>query len=277
MKGEWAGVRGESFDFRGSLLYGLALFSIIYGFSHLPSAVGVGLLLVGISTLVGFILWEIRVPNPVLDIRLFRHNRVFLFSNLATLVHYCATFGVGFLLSLYLQYIKLLSPWHAGLVLVAQPAMQALISPFAGRLSDKVEPQFVASAGMAFTSIGLICLTFLHPETGLGRIIFFLLFLGFGFGLFSSPNTNAVMSSIEGKYYGVASGIVGTMRLLGQMFSMGIVTLIFTLFLGKIHITPASLVIFLRGTRLAFLIFAFLCLLGFFASLARGKIHRFPK
>jgi len=221
MKGEWAGVTGGHFDFMGSFLYGLALFSIVYGFSHLPRAAGVGLLLVGISTAVGFLLWESRVPNPVLDIRLFRHNRAFLFSNLAALVHYCATFGVGFLLSLYLQYLKLLSPWHAGLVLVAQPAMQALISPFAGRLSDKVEPRFLASAGMASTALGLFCLAFLHPETGLGWIIFFLLFLGFGFGLFSSPNPNAVMSSIEGNYYGVASGIVGTMRLLGRCSAWG--------------------------------------------------------
>ncbi len=76
------------------------------------------------------------------------NNRVFLFSNLAALINYSATFAVTFLISLYLQYIKKLSPQAAGLVLVSQPLMQAVLSTFTGRLSDRVEPRVVSSMGM---------------------------------------------------------------------------------------------------------------------------------
>jgi len=121
--------------------------------------------------------------------------------------------------------------------------------------------------------VGLVVLTFLHEASPLGLILLPLICLGFGFALFSSPNTNAIMSSVEKKMYGVASGVVATMRLIGQMFSMAIIALIFVFFLGRVPITPEFLFPFLKSARTAFAIFAVLCFLGVFASLARGKIH----
>jgi MFS family permease len=222
---------------------------------------------------VAFALWEARTASPLLDVSLFRKNRVFALSNLAALIHYSATFAVGFLLSLYLQYIKGFTPDGAGTVLVAQPAVMALLSPFAGRLSDVIEPRVVASLGMGMTAAGLLMLTFLVPDTSLGLILAALLLLGLGFALFSSPNTNAVMGAVEKRYYGVASGILGTMRLVGQMLSMGLVMLIFALYLGKAHIRPANYHLFLAGVRTAFAVFGVLCALGVFASLARGNVR----
>lgn len=211
LKGEWVGARGEGFDFLGSLLYSLTLVAIMYGFSLLPSTTGGGFILLGALGFWGFVKWEKRTPSPVFDIRLFLHNRVFAFSNLAALVHYGATFGVNFLLSLYLQYVQGYSPFQAGSIILFKPAMQAAFSPFAGRLSDKIDPRLVASLGMAFTVIGLFLLLFLHEKTTLIYLIPVLLTLGFGFALFSSPNTNAVMGSVEEKYYGIASGTVSLM------------------------------------------------------------------
>jgi EmrB/QacA subfamily drug resistance transporter len=273
LEGEWAEARGEKFDLGGSLLYGLTLLSIMYGFTHLPGAAGGGLILLGIGGLAAFVRWELKTASPVLNLNLFRKNRVFAFSNLAALIHYSATFGVGFLLSLYLQYVKGFNPSHAGSVLVCQPAMQAFFSPFAGRLSDRIEPRIVASIGMGFSAFGLLLLAFLTEKTNLGFIIVSLLLLGFGFALFSSPNTNAVMSSVEKKYYGVSSGTIGTMRLIGQMLSMGMATLLFAIYLGRVQITVESYPFFLKSARTAFLIFAFLCAGGIFASLARGKVR----
>ncbi len=273
LEGEWAGARGEKFDFFGSIIYSLTLVAIMYGFSLLPREASGVILLIGILGFWVFVKWEIRIKSPVLDIRLFRENRVFAFSNLAALINYCATFAVGFLLSLYLQYVKGYSPLHAGSILVCQPAMQAIFSPFAGRFSDKTEPRVVASIGMGFTVAGLSILTFLHEGTTLGFIITSLLFLGFGFALFSSPNTNAVMSSVERRFYGVASGTLATMRLVGQMLSMGIATLIFAVYIGRIQITAASYPLFLRSARTAFFIFAVLCFGGVFASLTRGRVR----
>ncbi len=273
LKGEWAGARGERFDLAGSVLYALALSALMYGFSLLPSPVGAWVVLLGVLGGTAFVRWESRAQSPVLDIGLFRGNPAFAFSNLAALINYSATAAVGFLLSLYLQYVKGLSPQDAGLILVSQPLVQALFSPLAGRLSDRLEPRLVASAGMALNALGLAFLVFLHAGTALAPLIANLALLGFGFALFSSPNTNAVMSAVERRAYGVASATLGTMRLTGQMLSLGIVMLIFAVSMGRTQITPTLYPLFLRSARAAFLIFAVLCLGGIFASLARGNIH----
>jgi MFS family permease len=219
-----------------------------------------------------FIKWENSTTSPILDIPLLANNKVFAFSNLAALIHYSATFAVGFLLSLYLQYVKGLSPQQAGFILVSQPVVMTLLSPFAGKLSDRIQPRIVASVGMSFTVIGLFLLTSLTANTGLSGIIFTLTLLGFGFALFSSPNTNAVMSSVEKKLYGVASATIGTMRLSGSMLSMGIVTLLFSIYIGRVKITPENTVFFLKSVRVAFTIFAAFCFCGIFASLSRGNV-----
>jgi EmrB/QacA subfamily drug resistance transporter len=271
LKGEWVGARGEKFDFVGSIVYGLALVALMYGISRLPALLGAGLILAGILGLGLFVWREVRVAHPVLNMDLFRNNAAFTFSSLAALINYSATFAVTFLLSLYLQYIKALTPQNAGLVLVAQPAVMAALSPFAGRLSDRIASRVIASAGMAVTVVGLLLLIFLSEQTTLGFIIFSLMLLGFGFALFSSPNMNAIMSSVENRYYGIASAMVGTMRLVGQMFSMGIATLIFAIYIGKVQITPEYYPAFLTSLKTAFIIFAVLCFGGIFASLARGK------
>jgi MFS family permease len=273
LKGEWVEARGEPFDLVGSLIYGLALMSLMLGFSRLPETVGVVLVLAGITGIGLFGFWEIRTASPVLDVRLFRGNRTFTFSSLAALISYSATFGVGFLLSLYLQYIKGMSPREAGLVLIAQPVMQALFSPLAGRLSDRVEPRVVASTGMGLTVIGLYTLIRLGETSSLGSIVVSLVLLGLGFALFSSPNTNAIMSSVERRFYGVASGMVGTMRLVGQMSSMGIVMLVFALIIGQVEITPEQYPLFLKSMRTDFIILTVLSLAGVFASLARGRLR----
>jgi hypothetical protein len=97
--------------------------------------------------------------------------------------------------------------------------------------------------------------------------------LGIGFALFSSPNTNATMSAVENKFYGVASATLGTMRLTGQMFSMGITMLVFAVILGNHPIAEANHQLFLKSNKLIFSILSVLCCGGIFASLARGKMH----
>jgi EmrB/QacA subfamily drug resistance transporter len=273
LKGEWAEARGEKFDFVGSLIYSLTLIAIMYGFSLLPGMSGAWLIAMGALGVLAFIKWEMKTESPVLDINLFRNNRTFAFSNLAALINYCATFAVNFLLSLYLQYIKGISPQNTGLILVSQPIVMAIFSPFAGRLSDRFEPRIVASIGMALTVIGLLFLAFLSEKTSLEFIITTLILLGFGFALFSSPNTNAIMSSVEKRFYGIASGTLGTMRLTGQVLSMGIAVLIFATYIGRVQITPEYYPLFLKSAKVAFIIFSVLCFFGTFASLLRGKVR----
>jgi EmrB/QacA subfamily drug resistance transporter len=273
LRSEWVGAEGEKFDLAGSLIYGLAIIAVMYGFSKLPSLFSILLVLFGILSLAAFVRWETKVQHPVFEVKLFVTNRVFAFSCLAALIHYSATFAVAFLLSLYLQYIKALSPQGAGMILVAQPVMMVLFSPLAGKLSDRIEPRIISSLGMALTALGLIFLALIQSHTVLGFIVISLMVLGIGFGLFSSPNMNAIMSSVDKRYYGIASGSVGTMRLLGQMLSMAIATLIFSVFIGKVQMTPEYYPMLITSVKVGFTIFALLCAVGIFFSLSRGQLR----
>lgn len=274
LKGEWAQARGKRFDFVGSATYAAALAAIMYGFSSLPTIKGAVLVLSGILGIVAFIRWEMKAKSPVLEINLFRNNAGFTFSNLSALISYSATAAVGYFLSIYLQEIKGLGANGAGLVMMSQPIVMTVLSPFAGRLSDRIEPRVVASVGMAVTAAGLFLLVFLNGETSVGFVLTSLIILGIGFGLFSSPNTNAVMSSVEKRFYGAAAGTLATMRLTGQMLSMGIAMLVLAIYLGRVQITAEYYPLFLKSMRVVIVVFVILCSGGVFASLARGKVRR---
>ena len=274
LKGEWAEARGESFDYGGSIIYGAAMFTLIYAFSVLPALWGLWLILLGILGFVGFFTWEMKLEHPIFNVALFRNNAVFAYSNLAALINYSATFAVGFLLSLYLQYVKGFSPQQAGLILIVQPVIMVICSPLAGSLSDRIEPRIVSSIGMAMTTVGLLILAFLGNNTSLAFIFVSLVIQGIGLGFFSSPNTNAVMGSVDRKFYGVASGVLGTMRLTGQMFSMGMSLLLFSLYIGRVQITPDVYPLFLKSMKMVFTISTMLCFAGIFASISRGKAHQ---
>lgn len=273
LAGEWVDACGERLDIVGSVFYGAMLLFAIYGFSLLPEQAGVAAIVAGVAFSVVFYAWERRVESPVLNIGLLASNRAFAFSNLTALINYGATFAVGFLLSLYLQVVRGFDPSLAGLVLITQPVTQALFAAPAGRLSDRVEPRYVASAGMALTAAGLALLTLLSPTTPMAWIVASLVLLGFGFALFSSPNTNAVMSSVDRSLYGLASGMLATMRTTGMMFSLAIATVTFALFIGSTQIGPEVQEPFMTSLRVAFSIFAVLCTAGIFATLARGSVR----
>ena len=274
LRDEWAEARGERFDLTGSIIYSLSLLFLMVGVSRLPAPEAGFSVVTGIAGIVAFIKWEMETPSPLLDISLFRKNRAFTFSNLAALINYSATYAVSFLVSLYLQFIKDFPPQHAGMILLAQPVIQAFFSPLIGRLSDRIEPRLLASLGMALTACGLYVLIFINASSSLAYILASLVLLGLGFALFSSPNVNAIMSSVDRKFLGLASGTLATMRILGQMFSMGIAMLIFALVIGKVQITPVYYPLLLKSMKLAFSILTVLCFLGIFASLARGRMRK---
>jgi EmrB/QacA subfamily drug resistance transporter len=273
LKGEWKGAEGQKFDLTGSIIYGTAIFAFMYGITILPDIRSIVLILTGVVGLLAFIKWELVVKSPVFEVNLFVTNRTYAFSCLAALINYSATFAVAFLLSLYLQYIKGLTPQGAGVVLVSTPVVMAIFSPLAGRLSDRIEPRVISSLGMGLTVLGLVLLIALNARTGLPYIIASLLILGFGFALFSSPNMNAIMSSVDRRFFGIASASVGTMRLLGQMLSMGIVTLIFALYIGRAQITPQSYAMLIKSIRVAFTVSTCFCVAGVFFSLYRGRLR----
>lgn len=273
LKYEWQELIQQHFDLKGAIIYVLSIVFLMIGVSFFPLMQGFILLVLGVLFFIGFYLYEASVTDPILNSALFKNNRTFALSNSAALINYSATFAIGFLMSFYLQSVKGLTPQGAGIILVTQPLVQALFSPLAGRLSDKTEPQIVASIGMGLLTAGLIVFCFIDQNMSTLLIIGNLALLGLGFALFSSPNVNAVMSSVKREHYGVASSTLASMRTMGQMFSMGIVIVIFSLFLSGAKITHANQTAFLTSVRTAFILYAVLCFLGIFASLSRGKIH----
>ena len=189
--------------------------------------------------------FERKSKLPVTDTKLFTKNRLFAFSNLAALINYSATFAIVFLLSLYLQKIQGLSPRDAGIILVAQPAIMAIFSPISGSMSDKIQPRILATAGMSMCTIGLILFAFLSATTPIWLIVILLIWMGFGFSLFSSPNMNTIMSSVNKSQYGLTSGSASTMRVLGQIVSMTVVTFSFAIIIGNQAIEQVSFPVFL--------------------------------
>ncbi|MGL4209906.1 MAG: MFS transporter, partial [Candidatus Adiutrix sp.] len=210
--------------------------------------------------------------NPILDLRLFSESRRFSFSSLAAFISYSALTGVAFIFSLYLQLIRNLSPSEAGLILMVQPAFQALITPFAGRLSDKIDAGLMASVGMGLLCLGVALLAFnLSPQMNMEFFIMILVLLGIGFAIFSAPNSNAILGSAPPQRVGQAAGVITATRLCGQVFSLALTTFVFSHILGPGEIAAKQPHELMSAFTTCFIIFTPICALGIIASLARGK------
>ena len=272
LRTEWRDARGEKFDMRGSFIYMIGIASFMYGFGTLTTAPGIALFIIGIAALALFIWWENRTPNPVFNISLFRSNRVFIFSNLAALITYLSTFAITTLLSFYLQYIKKLSPDRAGLVLICASVLMTTFTIISGFIAKRVDSRMLATLGMGIDLIATVMLIFLGADTSLWYVILALMIYGTGIGLFVSPNTNAIMGSVDNKVLGVASGTLGTMRTVGMMLSMDITMVLFAIYIGQAEITSAYYPQFLTSVRVGFIIFSACGLGGVIAQLiARNR------
>src|SRR5690554_5548907 len=261
-------------DLKGTAFYMAGLILLVYGSSQIPDTAGWLMMGFGIVAMVVFWMLENRSAFPVLETRMFTRNRLFAFSNVAALINYSATYAIVFLLSLYLQKILNMSPREAGIVLVAQPAVMALFSPIAGRLSDRIQPRYLASLGMTMCTIGLVIFSFLTGGTPVWLIVVVLFWVGLGFAFFSSPNMNTIMSSVEKHQLGLASGTAATMRVVGQIVSMTIATLFFAGIMGNQAIESVPGHLFLKAMKLGFLSFSLIGVAGIYFSFNRGKLHR---
>jgi MFS family permease len=267
VKVEWYGVKGEKLDVVGSFLYCTSSIAVLYGLSaYALNPWAVGILGSGVLLLVLFVYEQTKSHQPIIELYLFR-NTIFAMSNLAAMIHYSSTFAIGFVLSLYLQVVRGFDASTTGLILLIQPLLMTIFSPWAGALSDKIQPRFVASAGMFLTMLGLFFFTFLTQQTPIWLLGVNLILIGIGFAFFSSPNSNAVMGSVAPPIYGVASSILSVMRLSGQALSMAVVTVILSLYPQT---TGVSAAVMLHSFTVIFAVQAFCCGCGVFVSLARG-------
>jgi len=274
IKHEWKESSSKHFDKRGSLIYGLAVFCLIFGFSEFPNMFAFIFVLAGIVLFVFFYNYEKHRKEPVFHVRLFSSNKVFTLASLTALFSYMATAAAYFMQSLYLQFVRGFDARHAGLVLVSSAVVQSIVALFSGRLADKFEPSKIAMLGMSFSAMGLFGLVFTGIDSSIFFVVAMLLLLGLGAGLFATPNTKVIMGSVEKKHLSQASAAVGTMRLAGQAFSMGIAMMSISLFIGDSLITSENFGAFMQSWKFTFVICATLCLVGVYTSRAGVKLPK---
>jgi EmrB/QacA subfamily drug resistance transporter len=278
----------KGFDLLGAATFSAGLVAVLAGLT-LGDSMGwgapfiIGLLAAGGLLLVSFAATERRLgTKAMLDLSLFTSNRLFAVANLSALLNYTSYFGVSFFVSFYLQRVLGYDVLRAGLVLLVMPVCMALLSPVSGWLSDRFGSRGLSSLGMALIASGLLVMATLGLSSPSIQVIAGLLIIGVGMGLFSSPNTSAVMGSVERDRLGVASGTLATMRFSGQSLSLGLMGavvasaasagLLSSLFIGgvtpQLNVAAAS---FVEGMRRAFMVSAAIAVMGFFTSLQRGS------
>ena len=182
----------------------------------------VGLFVAAVVLFGVFVVFEGRVDEPILDLNLVRRNRTFAAANMATLLNYVAVFGIIVFTAVFLEIVQGRSPERSGLILLAQPALMAALSPFAGRLSDRVGSRALVTCGQIFIAAGMVQLALLSAVSPTSRVMLALATVGVGMAGFSSPNTSAVMGSVPRSQLNVASGFLATMRFAGQGMSIAV-------------------------------------------------------
>ena len=176
----------------------------------------------GFGLLFGFVLLERRRPHPLLDPSLFTRNRTFAAGNVTAFLNYVSTFSIVLVFSIYFTVIAGLSTVVAGLILVVEPVLMVILSPVSGRLSDRLGSRGLASLGMLVISAAFFFLFWAVGRIPPVDLAVPLAVVGVGFGLFSAPNTNSVMGSVDRELSGMAAGTLGTMRFVGQLMSIAL-------------------------------------------------------
>ena len=265
--------QSETIDWRGSVVFALGIGLIMLGASHLGQwKAGPFMIFIGFALVILFVFLETRTPTPLLDVFIFARNRFFTLSCLAAMGSYAATFGLTFFMSLYLQYAMGMSPRDAGFFLLIQPLSQMLASPLAGRITDRAAPNRVANFGIAATCAGLILIAAtVGTHASIWLIAAELALIGTGFGVFITPNTVAILGSVTAREYGMASGMIGTVRTLGMVISMTTITLVFSLLMGGQPVTKTTVPLFVSGMQAGLIVFVLFSCSGLILSAARRK------
>ena len=264
--GEWKTYEKDKIDKTGSILYGIGILAFIYGFTTLTTTNGLIITIIGIVMLIIFGAYELRQKSPVFNMNLFK-NKKFTSSNIAALCSYIAVMVITTILNYHFQYVRGWNAQMSGLILIITPIIMAIMAPNAGKLSDRIHPQKLAAIGMAIATVAMLILTFLTRDTPLYLVVVAMILQGFGMGLFSSPNMNAIMSSVPPKDAPTASASQATMRTIGQTMSLGLLTLIFAWVMGSLELAPQYASMIVQASQTICLICTVACVLAVFASL----------
>ena len=264
--GDWKTYENDKIDSIGYLIYGIGILLFIYGFTSLMNMTGKICAVIGFIMLIVFGYYETRVNTPAFNMKLFK-NMKFTSSNIAALCSYLAIAAITTILNYHFQYVRGWNAQMSGLILIITPIIMAVMAPNAGKLSDRIHPQKLAAIGMSIATVTLVILMFLDANTPLYIIVIAMVLQGIGMGLFTSPNTNAIMSSVPPKETPNASAAQSAMRTIGQTMSLGLLTLIFAWVMGSLKLSSQYAGMIVQASQLICLICTIICIIAIFASL----------
>ncbi len=270
---EWKPNAEDIIDYKGIILYMIGIGIFIYGISDLVSTTGQILTIIGLILLVLFGYFELHQRMPAFEFHLFK-NRSFTAYNIAGLCGYLAVMVLTTIFNYHFQYVRGWDPEHTGLILLISPVVMSITAPNAGKLSDKIHPQKIATVGMAITIIAFLILIFLDGSTPIPIIILAMVLQAFGMGLFSSPNMNAIMSAVSDKYASHASACQLTMRAIGQTLSLSILTVVFAWIMGSLQITCQYAGMVVKSSQIICIICGIACVLAVIISIIGLKSEK---
>lgn len=272
LRDEWCDAKGEPFDFRGGLVYAASIVCITLGTAFLEQSYhATWMILAGLCGLVAFYFVEKHTVYPIVDVSIFTKSREFTFGCIAAWINFGAVTTIMMLMSFYIQVVQGLSPSKAGIMLVIQPITQMLLSPLGGRLADRFPADRMSIVGMVICAFGLFLAVGLDGNSGIYYPMAVQIIVGTGLAIFSPANALALMTSVEPRYIGIASGLSGTMRTLGIATCMLSLTVVFSIFMHGQPVTPATAPAFLESMHFDFILFAVLSLAGVALSFFRLK------
>lgn len=269
--GEWKNQQKTKYDWWGTAIFALFAASLVYGLSILPSLLGLALLGVAFVCLALFVVHQSRSRRPLIRVQMFGESRVFSMSLMTALLMYASNFPLVFLMSLYLQYVKELTPSHAGQIILVQALAMAIMAPMSGKLSDRFQSRLVATSGCMIVACGLFVLSLMKPQDSVVYIAVSLMLIGIGFGLFSTPNNNAIMSSAQPHEVGVASASMNLARTIGNLLGMSLVNLMVHYYLGNAQFTQEQTPALVQTISLAINMSLVFVLIACAVSAFRGK------
>jgi len=257
----------QQLDFAGMALLGTGLFGVLWAMTRLATVSFtvevVAALAGGAVLLLLLLLLERRLRAPMLDLSLFCVPTVTP-TLLASLFQAMANYAVLFLVIMYLQGVRGLSPLHASLLLVPGYVLGGLVGPLSGRLADRLGPVLPATAGLGVQAVALVVYSRLHTGTALWLVVLAAVVNGVGSGAFFPANTSAVMKAVPGRLFGVASGMLRTFANVGMVFSFAVAILVsarsvprglaFAIFVGTTRLSHALAGAFTSGLHSAFLV-----------------------
>ena len=273
LKGEWKSQSPTRVDWLGGLIFAIWSSAFFIGVSTLPGKLSYLLLGIGAAGLVLFYYQQVNSKHPLVRFRAIMDNHVFFRSLMASVCVYASNYPLIFLFSLYLQFNQGLSPHDAGQIMVLQAITMAILAPIAGRLSDRFEPRIIATGGCLIMASAFGMLDLITDHTSLYYIAGCLMTLGFGFGLFTTPNNNAALSAIDRERLGIATALLNLSRVVGNMTGIAMVMILVSLIIGHAELKPQQYPALLTTIRWALALSCIYALSGAYFSFTRGNIR----